>query len=174
MKGVIFKPATGSSTHMKAIFEAIGNAQTNYNWLITNIDAYPYEKKYIEMFRMNCSDGTKNHVWLTGDELTAIIDEDNFQWCFAVLSGFPENVTEEQALGCDSLPYADGYEGFWSNPISIQHPMAEIEIAPWDCLFTLIISRNDNIAADAMAASSLSEDLENYNNNPRPLHITNN
>ena len=34
-----------------------------------------------------------------------------------------------------------GYDGFWKNPVSIQHPLAELEIVAWDSTLTLLISR---------------------------------
>ncbi|MBB6713395.1 hypothetical protein [Clostridium gasigenes] len=48
-----------------------------------------------------------------------------------MLSGSPQNITIDEILKYP-LPYADGYKGFWKNPISLQHPLVEIEIVPWD------------------------------------------
>jgi hypothetical protein len=105
-----------------------------------------------------------DYTWLTGAELTKMVNAEDFQWIWAVLSGFPKNVTKEQAIMYD-LPYANNYEGFWKNSISIQHPLAEVEIVPWDSSLVLIISKNDKIVDNFMNSMPLSEDLEIYNTN---------
>ncbi len=61
------------------------------------------------------------------------------------------------------LPYADGYKGFWKRPISLQHPLAEMEIVPWDSSLILLISKDDKIVNDFKSSCPLSKDLENYN-----------
>lgn len=81
-----------------------------------------------------------------------------------MLSGFEKNVTLHEVLRYD-LPYANDYDGFWNNPVSIQHPMASVEIVPWDSSLTLVISKDDELVEDFMKAFPLSEDLETYNAN---------
>ena len=99
---------------------------------------------------------------MTGDELTDICKNEDFQWIWGVFSGFHKSVDKEDVLK-DKLPQADGYTGFWKNPISIQHPLAEIEIVAWDSSLTIIISKNDNIIEKFMKRNILAEDLEEYN-----------
>jgi hypothetical protein len=79
-----------------------------------------------------------------------------------VLSGFEKNVTFDEVLKYN-LPYANDYDGFWNNPVSIQHPLASVEIVPWDSSLTLVISKDEKLVNDFMKAFPLSEDLENYN-----------
>ena len=57
----------------------------------------------------------------------------------------------------------DRYTGFWTNPVSIQHPLAQVEIVPWDSSCTLVISRNHRIVSDFMDGFPLSRDLSLYN-----------
>ena len=61
------------------------------------------------------------------------------------------------------MPYADGYEGFWGNPLSLQHPLASIEIVAWDSSLSLVISKNKQIIDNVRLVFPLSEDLEVYN-----------
>ncbi len=61
------------------------------------------------------------------------------------------------------MPYADGYEGFWENPLSLQHPLASLEIVAWDSSATLIISKDRKVINDFRLNFSLSENLETYN-----------
>ncbi len=44
-----------------------------------------------------------------------------------------------------ALPYADGYRGFWEENISIQHPLAMVELVAWDSGCTIFISKEDEL-----------------------------
>ncbi len=63
-----------------------------------------------------------------------------FRGTGGVLSGFKREIPLQEVLSY-GLPYADSYDGFWKNPVSIQHPLAELEIVAWDSTLTLLISR---------------------------------
>ena len=87
---------------------------------------------------------SKEYCWISGKQLTEMVNEENFQWIWGVLSAFPPNISLEEVLKYQ-LPEADGYSGFWKNPISIQHPLAEIELVAWDSSLTILISKKDTI-----------------------------
>ncbi|MCL2409472.1 MAG: hypothetical protein FWC96_07645 [Oscillospiraceae bacterium] len=140
---------------MRAIFTSIKNVQNKYNWLITDFEGVA-ETAFHNLFIDNA------YIWISGEELTAIVEKDDFQWIWAVLSGFDKNITLEEVLKY-KLPYADGYTGFWENPVTIQHPLADIEIVPWDSSLTLIISKDHSIINDFRMAFPLGEDLEEHN-----------
>ena len=152
--GVIDEKIESGYTQMGKVFDAINNKQIDYNWLITDIDSVP-EKIH------ECCNG-KNYCWLTGVELTRIVSTDSSQWIWAVLSGFEKSVNLSEILN-HSQPYADGYKGFWSNPLSIQHPLASIELVAWDGCCTLLISNNYTLIENFKNIFSLSEDLLKYN-----------
>jgi len=140
---------------LRAIFTSIKNVQNKYNWLITDFEGVA-ETAFHNLFIDNA------YIWISGEELTAIVEKDDFQWIWAVLSGFDKNITLEEVLKY-KLPYADGYTGFWENPVTIQHPLADIEIVPWDSSLTLIISKDHSIINDFRMAFPLGEDLEEHN-----------
>ena len=117
MNGAIIEKGENFYTHMKAVFGAIKNAQVNYNWLITECDCYPQTVKFGEKLLRN------DYCWISGEDLTSMIGDEDFQWIWAVLSGFDKSVPLEKILQYD-LPHADGYAGFWKNPVTIQHPLA--------------------------------------------------
>lgn len=73
-----------------------------------------------------------------------------------------KNITLEEVKRYD-LPYADGYKGFWDENISIQHPLATIELVAWDSSCTLFISKNDELVDKFRKEFPLSVDLEKYN-----------
>ena len=141
-------------TYLKKLFNAINNKQLEYNWLITDCTCYPDNPKTDAMLR-------KDYCWLTGKELTDLVKQEDFQWIWAVLSGFDKSVELSGVLKYD-LPYAEDYEGFWSKPVSMQHPLAKIEIVPWDSSMTMIFSDDKGIIDSFRAAYPLSEDFEEY------------
>lgn len=141
-------------TCLKKVFDAIGNRQKEYNWLITDCTCYPENPKTDAMLR-------GDYCWMTGEELTKLVIQENFQWIWAVLSAFDKSVEISEVLKYD-LPYAEDYEGFWSKPISMQHPMAKIEIVPWDSSMTLIFSEDKSIIDSFRAAYPYSEDFAEY------------
>lgn len=141
-------------TYMKKLFEAIGTRQTEFNWLITDCICYPDNPKTDAML-------SKDYCWISGDELTEIVGQEDFQWIWAVLSGFDKSVTLEEVLKYD-FPRAEDYNGFWSKPISMQHPLARIEIVPWDSTMTMIFSDDKNIIDSFRAAYPFSVDFETY------------
>ena len=87
---------------------------------------------------------------------------DNFQRIWAVFSGFEKMYSKDDVIEY-KLPFADGYDGFWHDNFSIQHPLASVELVAWDSSCTLLISRNESIVNDFKKAFPLSEDLREYN-----------
>ena len=141
-------------TYLKKLFDAIGNRQKEFNWLITDCVCYPDNPKTDAML-------SKNYCWISGDELTELITKEDFQWIWAVLSAFDKSVMLEEVLKYD-LPRAEDYNGFWQRPISMQHPLARIEIVPWDSSMTMIFSDDQSIIDSFRAAYPFSEDFEAY------------
>lgn len=155
MYGAIINKGEQYYTDLYKVFNAINNVQKNYNWLITDCVCYPSTKQFAEIL-------SNEYCWLSGSKLTRIVEKENFQWIWAVLSGFDKSITLDEVLEYP-LPYAEEYTGFWENPISIQHPLATVEIIPWDSSLTLIISRERKIVDDFKESFPLSEDLNYYN-----------
>ena len=141
-------------TYMKKLFEAIGNRQTEFNWLITDCICYPDNPKTDGMLG-------KDYCWISGDELTEIVVQEDFQWIWAVLSAFDKSVALEDVLKYD-LPRAEDYDGFWIRHISMQHPLARVEIVPWDSSMTMLFSDDKGIIDSFRAAYPYSEDFEAY------------
>lgn len=157
MKGAILEKGEQGYTYLKKIFRAIHDVQREYNWLITDCECCTVSAGFRErIFQYG------DYGWVSGDELTRMIAQEDFQWVWAVLSGFDKRIPLEEVLRFQ-LPCADMNRGFWTNPIAVQHPLAELEIVPWDCSCVLIISRNDRIVEDFMTGFPLSRDLALYN-----------
>lgn len=157
MKGIIIDKGEESSIYLKRIFSPINNIQNDYNWLITNKCAYYPNDKISNIF-------SGKYTFITGEELTYIIEKEDFVWVWGVFSGFRKNISLDEILKYE-LPWADGYTGFWENPISIQNPLADLEIVAWDGMLTLFISKDESIVEKLAKNIPNSEDLEKYNNN---------
>ncbi|MGL5243575.1 MAG: hypothetical protein ACRC7R_00145 [Sarcina sp.] len=155
MKGAISRKDEKFYTYMKRVFSAINNVQNEYNWLITNCECYPQNEKYAKML-------SEDYLWITGEQLTNMIEKENFQWIWGVLSGFKKDIILEEVLRYD-LPYADGYSGFWSQNITIQHKLAHIEIASIDSSLVLLISKENTIIDNFKKDFLLAEDLKEFN-----------
>lgn len=104
----------------------------------------------------------KKYLWISGKEIKDILCLDDFQWVWGVLSGFPQKILLEDVLKYP-LPYADGYSGFWENPVTLQHPLAEIEIVARDGRCTLCIAKERLIIDEFLTVYNQAEDLEKYN-----------
>jgi len=157
MLGALLQKGEKSYSYLKPIFSSIKNVQTSYNWLITDCQCHPRTDSFYNRLFYN-----REYCWLSGEELTAMVEKEDFQWVWAVLSGFDKSISLKEVLNYE-LPYADEYTGFWKNPITIQHPLADVEIVPWDSSLTLVISKNHSIVNDFRKAFPLSESLEEYN-----------
>lgn len=145
-------------TDMGEVFAAAGNIQGDYNWLISAWNAYGPIEDELKGY-------DDESVWLTGPELTGLLERcPKQQWIWGVFSGFDGSISKEKVLKYP-LPYADGYEGVWKKPLSIQHPLADIEIVPWDSTLVLFLA-NDRMIVERFRKNFLpNEDLLQYNAN---------
>ncbi len=144
--GVIDKESCRYYTYLKSVLDAIENRQVEYNWLITDTEIIP----------------APDYYFLSGEELTTIILEDDSQWIWGVLSGFEKSIPLDEILKYP-LPESNGYEGFWKNPPSIQHPLATMEIVPWDSSCVLLLSTNKEVVEKFKKAFPKCQDLSAYN-----------
>ena len=100
MYGAILEKGEEYYTYLYKIFTGINMVQKDYNWLLTDIVAYPETKEYQDLF-------SKQYCWLSGEELTNTIEMEDFQWIWGVLSGFDKSIDIKEILN-HSLPYAGG------------------------------------------------------------------
>lgn len=136
-------------TDMRVVFEALRGRQTDYNWLITDLEHY--------------SDALdKGTVWIDGGELTKIIYGNQIQWVWGVFSGFRKDI-EINPAKLRVEPYADGNPNFWIAEPAIQHPLAEIEIVCWDSSLTLFLSKNEELSKYFREYFKESTDLKIFN-----------
>ena len=76
--GIIDRKNHKYYTYMSKVFQAMDNAQLQYNWLITGCICYPQNNDIEKLL-------DQEYCWLTGDELSAIIEQEDFQWIWGCL-----------------------------------------------------------------------------------------
>ena len=153
MKGAILHGGANKHTDLAAVLHAIGNAQLKFNWLVTDCLCYPHDANLEALL-------SRDHVWLTGELLTQVAQKvPRFTW--GVFSGFQKDLAMHEILEFD-LPFADGYSGFWENNVTLQNPLADIEIVAHGGSATLLISRHDELAHRYCVATG-AQDLASYN-----------
>ncbi|SFB28113.1 Protein of unknown function [Acetitomaculum ruminis DSM 5522] len=155
MKGVVLHEGKRYFMDLLEIIKAINNKNLDYNWFITDTECYPENDDIDTIF-------LKKYNWMSGRQLQAILNVENFKWEWAVLSAFKKDVELKEILEYE-FPCADVYPGFWDNGISLQHPLADIEIIPWNGSATFVISKDDAIVDEFIEYFPECEDLESYN-----------
>ncbi len=155
--GAILEGGNRRYTFLKEIFSAMGDFKKQYNLLITDIEASPRNEDVYN--RLNNPD---RFVWISVQELTQIVEEDDFQWIWAVLSGFKPDIEEKDVLSYPK-PYADGYRGFWLSELSIQHPLADFELVAWDSGLTLFFTKDYELYLKFMKQFTDAKDLQKFN-----------
>ncbi len=153
--GIIDRKNHEYYTYMSKVFQAIDNAQKQYNWLITDCECYPKSKGIRQML-------DQEYCWLSGEKLSAIVEQEDFQWIWGVMCGFEKDIPLEDVLKYP-LPSAVDYNGYYQNPISLQHPLSSVEIIPSDSSWTLIISKHKLIVDSYLKNYPGCEDLSSFN-----------
>ena len=156
MKGLILDEGERYYSTFGKIFKEIKDVSEKYNWLITATECYPENAEHQKIL-------DKPYVWLSGEELKRMLNEEDFQWIWGVMSGFDKSIELADVLQY-SLPYANEYPDFWKNPLTLQHNLSEIEMVAFDSSLTLFISKNDEIIKAIARLYPLAKDLEKYNN----------
>jgi len=137
MQGLIIKKMKSPYfTNLNEVFDLLGDELKKYNWLLSNYECGSYPSEKIPF--------AKPYVWIGGDAFEKILEEYEFQVIWGVLTSYKKDISLDEVMRYP-LPYADGYDGFWKPEITMQNPLAEIEIVPWDSSLLLIISKSKEI-----------------------------
>ena len=89
--GAINEKGESYYTYLGKVFDAMGGRQKDYNWLITDCECYPSDPKAEAMVR-------GDSCWISGEALTALVERENFQWIWAVFSGFDKHISLREVL----------------------------------------------------------------------------
>lgn len=143
-------------TYLSKVFKGLGDVQKQYNWLITDCEAYPQDMEAEAMLN-------EEYRWISGEDFSEMIEKEDFQWVWAVLAGFEKNIALEKVLKYPLPEVRDGGGTYCKNPISIQHPLAVIEIIPFDSAYTVILSRDKSIIDHYKTIYPKTQDLTDFN-----------
>ena len=134
MKRIYSEKDLKSYTYMGRILSDLDLDKKDYLWLISNIEAYPQNKKYQKLIN------GKSYLLLTTSELISMLKEEDFQWIWAVFSAIPSSYTKEDILKYN-LPCLECID----DVTKIQHPFAELEIYAVDSSYMLMVSDSDEL-----------------------------
>ena len=141
MKRIISKKDLPGYTLMKQVLINLDLNNKDYIWLISDIEAYPSNKELEKEIN------EKGYLILSTKELMSILDEEDFQWIWAVFSAIPNKYTKEEILE-KGLPYIQStdskYNPFEDEP-KVQHHLAEFEICAWDSSGMFLVSDDDQL-----------------------------
>ena len=152
MKGAILEKGIEQYTNLNLFLPIIQEKILSYNWLLTDIDSDYHSESIVE----------KDYEFLSGEAFMELIEKNNFKFVWGVFSAFPKEIELEKIIS-KGLPFADGYTGFWESTISVQNPLATMELVLWDGMLALIISCDDKIVDDFLEFYKSGENLEKYN-----------
>ncbi|MDL2232399.1 hypothetical protein LJC63_02305 [Ruminococcaceae bacterium OttesenSCG-928-L11] len=158
MKGVYMREGFRGHTLLNDfLFPAFAKELKSRNWLISNRECSHYPDERIKI--------GSEYNWFAGEELLDIISNHQIQFIWAIFSGFPKSITFNEIMKYE-LPDHE-YAGYWKNPISIQHPLSDMEIAAWDSTYTTIIATDDTFIDLFVNHFPQSQDLQHYINTKR-------
>ncbi|MCL2362701.1 MAG: hypothetical protein FWC73_12920 [Defluviitaleaceae bacterium] len=139
---------------LREAIDVLGDIALGYNWLISDYECSIYPSTKIPF--------GGRFAWLTGSELVSILKEYQIQFIWGVATAYPKDIKHEEVLRYP-LPFADGNTAFWKPEITIQNPLAKIEIVPWDSTLLLVIAKSYELVEKFANKYPNSDDLEEYN-----------
>lgn len=140
-------------TMLPDLLPAMESVFLSHNWLVTDVSCNMDNPIWDAEDR----DGW---CWLTGKELLEFAKNDNSQFINAVFSGFSPEITREQVLE-HPLPNWEN-PGYWYRPLHLQHPLANVEMTPWDSSLLLFLSHDKSLVQHFRSAFPKSEDLAEH------------
>ena len=153
--GLIDRKQHDYYSYLGRIFKAINNAQKNYNWLVTDYECYPQNQDIENILN-------REYCWFSGEELSGLVEKEDFQWIWGVFCGFEKDIPLSEILK-SPLPTIIDNNQYYKNPISLQHPLSTVEILSVDSAYTLIVSKNKEIIDDYVSVFPKTRELSDYN-----------
>jgi len=143
--GVILKER--HNTYLKTIFEAMEHKQKDYNWLVTGHELYLCEMniKDEEVEKVFEYKNGERYVFISGDELTKAMHEEDVQWIFGSFSAFNKSIAKGEILSGKYFMPGTEYDDRYMDSTFLQHQLAEIEIGAFDGAYTVIKSTSKEI-----------------------------
>jgi len=141
MKRIFSKNDFKGYTLMGRILSDLELEKKDYLWLISDIEAYPSKKEYQELIN------GKPYLLMRTHELVSMLNDDDFQWVWAIFSAIPSHYQKEDILSCGLPSFArlEAEHDPCKDDPQIQHPYAELEIYAFDSSYMFMISDSDEL-----------------------------
>ena len=133
MQRYISKYDDNEYTHLLKLLKSLGGSNLKYNWLISDIEAYPQNKDYIDLFN-------NDYIFLSNHELLTILENEDIQFINGIFSAIPVNFKENEVFQY-AIPCINKIDLKYYVGPHIQHPLADMEIACTDSTYFSITSR---------------------------------
>ena len=78
---IIDRSSCSYYTYLSHVFACLDDAQRRYNWLIADWECCPKDEAIQKLLE-------RDYLWMSGDELTALVEWEDFQWIWGILCGF--------------------------------------------------------------------------------------
>ena len=128
-------------TMLKQILYDLDLVSKNYLWLISDVEAYPTKIEYEEILE-------NDYLLISTSELVKMLEDDDFQWIWAVFSAIPSTYKKEDILNFN-LPYVKYTDKGMYDPHNdiprVQHPYSELEIYAVDSSYIFMISDDEEL-----------------------------
>ena len=149
MKRLISQKDLKYYTYLRQVLLNLQLANKDHWWLISDITAYPKTPKYAQMIdQQDC-------LLLRTSQLMEMLENDDFQWIWAVFSGIPVTYNEEEILQYP-LPHLETIEQGQYDPYTdepkLQHPLAEFELYTVDSSYMFLITEKEDLLAQFQEA----------------------
>ena len=154
MRGIVIEEGEQFYTDLKGILNMLGSSVTDYNWLISGYECYPQDSDISKIFK-------GNPVIISHSEMYRILEKENFQWIWGVFSAIKGDISKEEIFS-HPIPFAEGNSNIWKVPVSIQHPLAEIEIVAWDSSESIVICKDDALIDSISKCNTYSITMKEY------------
>jgi hypothetical protein len=139
MNTILFAPSEKMPFHtcLGPIFEAFEGQQKEFNWLIME-----FECNHLP----TAADWhNEQKIWITGEELTKIIDDDDIQFIWGEIFGFGKEIDFDTAMK-NFRPRSKRRDPINSKNPQIQNSLATFQIICFDGGFTVLLSKDDNLS----------------------------
>ena len=154
-------------TYLNPIFSALKDCQNDYNWLIADFECYPKSTDANDGLGIS-PNGTDypDYRFFSGEKLTQLINSENIQWIWGVFCAFEKHISLDEILA-HPLPCSEGYAALYQLPVSMQHPLSQIEVYAVDSSATVFLSRSEEFTALLHSAFPKSQRLSDYILSPK-------
>jgi hypothetical protein len=140
-------------TQLGPIFQAFNGRQKEFNWLIAE-----FECNHLPRI-VDWSD--KEVIWVAGEELTRIIDEDDIQFIWGDLFGFGKNIDYNAAMK-NFRPQSKRTDPIGAKNPQIQNSLATFQIICFDSGFTVLLSKDNDLSQRFCSYFKESQDLNEF------------